>query len=92
MATLVNKPVAQMNLARLEKALEKHAWIRDAELYFDSSDVLHVSVTERQPIARVFTTAGTSFYIDSAGTSMPLLQTYSARVPVLQFYCCKKIE
>ncbi len=70
---LINKPIVEINLVRLEKALEQHSWIRDAKLYFDSRNILHVSVAEREPIARIFTTAGTSFYIDSAGLRLPLL-------------------
>jgi cell division protein FtsQ len=80
---LLNKPVSDINLARLERSLETNAWIKDAELYIDSKDALHVSVEERQPIARVFTTAGRSFYIDSSGHAMPLLEKMSARVPVI---------
>ncbi len=80
---LVNKPVIQFNLGALEKALEKHSWIRDVNLYFDSRDVLHVSVSEREPIARIFTTAGLSFYIDSSGKKLPLLDKVAMRVPVV---------
>src|SRR6476660_2342644 len=69
----VMKPVADINLQQLEKVLRRNPWIRNAELYFDSGDVLHVQVTERAPIARVFTTSGSSFYMDSSGHHMPLL-------------------
>ncbi|HEX2606829.1 MAG TPA: hypothetical protein VHK91_05595, partial [Flavisolibacter sp.] len=58
-------------------------WIRDAELYFDRENQLHVSVDEREPIARLFTTLGASFYMDSSGHQMPLLEKFSARVPVI---------
>lgn len=80
---LLNREVNSVPLATLERQLERNAWIRDAELYFDSRNVLHVVVWERQPVARVFTTTGTSFYLDSAGQRMPLLEKVSARVPVV---------
>lgn len=80
---LLNRPVAFIDLARLEKALETNPWIKGAELYFDSKDVLHVFVEERQPVARIFTGSGRSFYIDSSGHVMPLLEKLSARVPVV---------
>jgi cell division protein FtsQ len=82
-SSLINKPITGVNLGRLEKALEKNSWIRDAELYFDSKDALNVSVTEREPIARVFATNGASFYIDSSGHKMNLVEKLSARVPVI---------
>lgn len=90
--SIVNKQFAAINLGELERSLEKNAWIRDAELYFDTKDILHVSVAERQPIARVFNTAGSSFYIDSAGYQLPLLETYSAKLPVVTgFTAAKKL-
>lgn len=75
-----------LDLARLEQTLEKGVWIREAELWIDSRDVLHVQVTEREPVARVFTTNGASFYIDSSGQHMPLLEKESARVLVVTNY------
>ena len=83
---LLNRPVASVNLSLLEKTLEKNSWIRDAELYFDSKDALHVYVEEREPVARVFATSGRSFYIDSSGHQMALVKKLSARVPVITGY------
>jgi cell division protein FtsQ len=81
--SLVGQPIVDVNLSKLEKALLKNAWIQEAQLYFDSKDVLHVVVKEREPIARVFTAAGGSFYIDSAGKRMPLLNKVGIRLPVV---------
>jgi cell division protein FtsQ len=90
---VVGKPIAEVNLAMLEQMLEGQTWIRDAELYFDSRDVLHVLIAERDPIARVFNTAGNSFYIDSAAQRMPLLDKVSARLPVVtNFTAAKKLN
>jgi cell division protein FtsQ len=84
--TLVGQSLNGLNLARLERSLERGVWIRDAELWIDGRDVLHVQVTEREPVARIFTTAGASFYIDSSGQRMPLLEKESARVLVVSNY------
>lgn len=90
---LVSRNSGNLHLALLEKGLEKNPWIRDAELYFDTKDVLHVAITERVPFARVFTTAGTSFYIDSTGHKLPLLENYSAKLPVVTgFTAAKKLN
>src|SRR5262245_61514416 len=70
------------DLQRLEQLLEKSVWIRDAELYFDNHDVLHITVTEREPIARLFTVGGKSSYLDETGKMMPLSDKMTARVPV----------
>jgi cell division protein FtsQ len=76
------RQVTSFNLHQLEQQLEKNSWISDAELWFDNQEVLHVSVAEKQPVARIFTTAGQSFYIDSAGRRIPLSDKHSAKVPV----------
>jgi cell division protein FtsQ len=73
---------SSLNLQQMEQLLEKSVWIKDAELYFDNQDVLHVSVQEREPVARVFTITGKSFYIDEAEKMMPLSDKLSAKVPV----------
>ena len=83
---LIGQPLNKMNLAQMERLLEKSSWVADAEIYFDSQDVLHITATERQPIARIFTTAGTSYYIDSTAKRLPLLQKMSVRVPVVTNY------
>ncbi|HYH13774.1 MAG TPA: hypothetical protein VD794_01050, partial [Flavisolibacter sp.] len=88
--SLVGKAISHINLSELEKALMQNAWIREAQLYFDSRDVLHVIVMEREPIARVFTTQGGSFYLDSAGTRMPLLNKVSIRLPVITNFTSAK--
>ncbi|MBD0331492.1 MAG: FtsQ-type POTRA domain-containing protein [Chitinophagaceae bacterium] len=80
---LTNQPLSNINLQRLEKVLENNPWIANAELYFDSRDILHVTVTEKQPVARVFTSGGASYYIDSSAVHMPLMENVSLRLPVV---------
>ncbi len=83
---LVDRPISEFDLKRLERSLQTNPWIRGAQLYFDRENVLHVNVDERDPIARVFTVAGHSFYIDSSGHRMPMLEKVSVRVPVVTNY------
>lgn len=71
-----------INLQVLEDRLRKEKWISKAELFFDSKQVLQVKVEENEPVARIFTTGGSSFYIDSACKRLPLSRTLSARVPM----------
>ena len=85
------QPISSFNLRKLEQLLKDNVWIRDAELYFDNQDVLHISVSEREPIARIFTITGRSFYIDSSAKQMPLSNKLSARVPVFTNFPDKKI-
>jgi cell division protein FtsQ len=74
--------INSLDLRKLEQKLKDNPWIKNAELYFDNQDVLHVSVKEREPIARIFTARGNSFYIDEEEKQIPLSGKMSARVPV----------
>ena len=90
-STIKGQSVASFNLSQLEQTLEQNTWISDAELYFDNKDVLHVRVTEKEPVARIFTVTGSSFYIDSLGRKIPLSDKLSARVPVFTGFPEKKV-
>jgi cell division protein FtsQ len=79
---LENKPLHKIDLALMETVLQKSRWIKKAELFFDNNNVLEVKITEREPIARIFTTSGLSFYIDSSLTRLPLSDKFSPRLPV----------
>ncbi|MCW3092661.1 MAG: hypothetical protein JWP81_3730 [Ferruginibacter sp.] len=78
----VGKPVGSFNLKAMEAALQKNTWIKTAQLFFDNNERLQVNVMEREPVARVFSTGGTTFYIDSSVAMLPLSDKFSARLPV----------
>jgi len=84
--SIKGKPVKSFDLSRMEGNLKKQVWVKDAEVYFDNNGVLKVNVTERIPVARIFNTAGNSFYIDSTGKKLPLSTRKSARLPVFTGY------
>ena len=85
------EPIAGFNLRKLEQLIKGNAWVKNANLYFDNREVLHISIDEKEPIARIFTTAGKSFYIDNEGEKMPLSEMMSARVPVFTNFPDKKV-
>ena len=81
-SSFIGKAIGSFNLKKLETELEINVWIKSAELFFDNNEILQVTVQEREPIARVFTTSGTTFYIDDELTMLPLSEKFSARLPV----------
>lgn len=85
------QPKSEFNLPVIEDLLEQSAWVYNADLYFDNNNVLHANVTERKPLARVFTNLGTSFYIDEAAKQIPLSEKVSLDLPVFTGYPSKKI-
>lgn len=79
---LKGKPLAGFDLKAMEQQLQKNQWVDEAELFFDNNGLLKVVIRERWPVARVFTTGETSFYIDSSGRRLGLNSKMIARLPV----------
>jgi cell division protein FtsQ len=77
-----NQSLEHINLYEVENTLEENPWFSDVQLYLDENRILQVVMTERKPIARIFTSQGASFYIDSSGHRMPLSDARTARLPV----------
>jgi cell division protein FtsQ len=86
----VGMPVSSIHLEELQQIWEKSDWVRQAELYFDSKDELHIIIHEKEPVARVFTQENNSFYLDSAANKLSLSDKFSARLPVFTGFPDKK--
>jgi cell division protein FtsQ len=76
------RSISDFDLVSLEHSLRKEVWVKSAQLFFDNNDILQVNVEEREPVARIFTISGGSFYIDSSVKRLPLSDKFSANVPV----------
>ena len=82
----VGKPVASLDIYALEKQLEKNPWIRNADIYIDQLKKLHLRVEQRKPVARLFTPAGNSFYIDDEYALLPVKLKGAVSLPVFSNY------
>ena len=80
---VIGTRATNLNLQQMEDVLEKNIWVKNAELFIDNNQVLQVKVEEREPVARIFTVTGHSFYIDKEGDRLPLSENFSARVPMV---------
>ena len=78
----VGRPTGSFNLKKMEAELEKNVWIKEAQMFFDNNETLFVKVKEREPVARIFSTPGSTFYIDEETMILPLSEKFSARLPV----------
>ncbi len=75
-------PVGSINLMEIEKELGRHPAIKSAETFFSSGNTLNIIISKREPVLRVIDAYGESYYLDQDGNYMPLMETYTARVPV----------
>lgn len=87
---LESSSIKTINLKNLEEALYSNKWIEQAELFIDNMGVLHANITQREPIARIFTTDGTNFYLDSFAMRMPSNISNPARVIVITGFTSNK--
>ena len=74
--------INNLDLIAIENQLKKDVWVSKAELYFDKDGKLMVAVEEKEPIARIFSTLGNTFYIGANDNMLPLSNKHTARLPV----------
>jgi cell division protein FtsQ len=72
----------EIDPSNIEHLLENNAYISDAEVYKELNGKLHIDVSVRKPIIRVYNDLGFSVYIDQDGHIMPLSSKYASRTPI----------
>ena len=75
----------QLDLKLLERRIEEHAFVKDAQIFHDVTGTLKVTIKQAQPIARILAFGDEGRYIDAEGNLLPLNARHTARVPILEF-------
>ncbi|MBL7717355.1 MAG: hypothetical protein JNL72_00860 [Flavipsychrobacter sp.] len=75
-APIAGTPVNHLKLRAIEDSIKKNKWVANAEAYIDNKRVVHVRVTQRVPVARIFEENGSSYYIDKTMSIMPVSERY----------------
>jgi cell division protein FtsQ len=75
-------PIKNINLVEVEKMVARDPWVKTAQGFIDNQRRLNIKVTQRDPVARLFTNSGSSFYFDKDGDRIPVSARYAANVPV----------
>ncbi|HOY48171.1 MAG TPA: hypothetical protein PL185_00485 [Flavobacteriales bacterium] len=73
---------ADINLLEIETEILHHPAVQSADVYYNPSGVLCMDIVQRTPLIRVIDSFGESYYIDDQGNYMPLIERFTARVPV----------
>ena len=71
-----------VDLRRVEAVIDGKSAVRKSEAWLTDDGVLHISVTQREPVVR-FQSASGGFYADAEGFLFPLQLRHTARVPVV---------
>jgi cell division protein FtsQ len=80
--SIVGQPLRSINVPEIEKALNSHPDISNAEVYMSIDGRMSVKVKQRRPIVRIINSDGESYYLDENGRPMPLSDKFTARVLV----------
>jgi cell division protein FtsQ len=78
--SIKGEPKACLNVTELERALNSHADIANAEVSVSIDGKVKVEITQRKPIVRIINETGDSYYMDDEGKLMPLSDKYTAKV------------
>ena len=71
-----------VNLRKIETILKDRSAILTSEAYTTSDGILHIRVTQREPVVR-FQGPDGGFYSDENGFLFPLQAGYTSRVPII---------
>ena len=81
------KAVASFDLFNLERQVEKNPWVQSANIYFDTKQRMNIGVTQKMAVARIFTSDGNSYYLDSNFFLLPIKGDQVVSMPVFtNFY------
>lgn len=69
-------PISRLDIHTMEQLIMADPWVAHAQVFIDNEHVLHMYVTQRIPVARVFQDKGVSFYLDTTLSIMPLSPNY----------------
>ena len=72
----------ELNLKSLEKLLDNHEMIENAEVFSTINGSLNARIKQKTPIVR-HVSSNTMYYLDNKGDKMPLSENFSARVPIV---------
>ncbi len=82
-STLVGVPIEEIDVARVETVLEEVPFIKNADVYIDAQNKIHIAIEQRKPIIRIIDNNGFNYYMDKNGHKMPLSKHHSANVMVV---------
>ena len=78
----IGKAIHSIQPKAIKSVIKKNPWIAKVIIYIDNNNQLHLDVTQKQPLARIFTLSGSTFYIDQNGKSIPVTNRFSLALPI----------
>jgi cell division protein FtsQ len=79
---IVGDKFKNVDLALIEEELTNDFFIKSAEVFRSENGTLEIEITQRKPIARIYTDLGETYYIDADGYFLPTSTIFASYVPV----------
>lgn len=76
------QPLDSVDLTRIEKLISAHSAVREVEAWITDDGVLHVELSQRQPVVRL-ENGQNACYADKTGFLFPLQSSGSVEVPLV---------
>ena len=81
---IVGQPLELIDIEEVEQVLEEDMFIKDADVYVDALNKVHITIRQRLPIARIMDEQeSTSYYLDAEGARVRTSAKFTARVLVV---------
>lgn len=80
---IVGQPLELIDIEVIEKVLESDIFIKDADVYIDALNKVHITIEQHIPIARIMDEADPSYYLDEVGKQVKTSPKFTARVMVV---------
>lgn len=87
----IGKPISAINTERIEEELMRNEMIAEVEAYKTPSNSIKLEVKQKVPILRIITAQGNNYYVDNAGSTMPISRRFAAHVPVASGYITREM-
>lgn len=81
--TVLGDAYGRVSLKEIERRVESHSFVKDAQVYRDLNGHLVVKAIQNKPIARIIADNGKQAYLGEEGDVLPVSNKYTARVLVL---------
>ena len=75
--------IEDLDLTEIERVIEKNKYVKDAQVYIDARNGMHIKVIQRNPVLRVLSANEPSFFLDEEGIKIPYQKDAVMRLPVL---------
>ena len=79
---LTGEVLGLINYEKIKSDISRQPYVKHTAVYTSLDGVINIDIVQRQPILRIFNKKNESFYLDAAGTVLPVNPSFSARVLV----------